>query len=334
MKKTITILLAVFMVFSLFVSCNDGEEGLFQMAANSVKKESFKIYNIINKQTDNVYIVTTDNGVAKYNTETKSFSDFKGTGVMAANAIWASSDGSEFIYYDASSNSYKNQDGEDELLTYITGYTPQPFYCVNGEEFTYVFKDEEGNYYSHYSDHALQKTDFQNSLMDPIYDAVKIEGKTIKSVTIIGNGFLRVICTDNSIYLYDVASTDPKPYHAFDLIVQGFADDGLFITNYGDIYNYNTYEKDSQPDASTGLNISTRPSMYTIYDGLTPTYTYIIPDSSSSIIELKWNGTEISKSTKTVTGLQNITVIAIIGKVDNKLVVLTANNGVQELELK
>ena len=333
MKKIFLILLAVFMVLSLFVSCNDGEEGLFQMAANSVKKESFKIYNIINKQSDNVYIVTTDNGVAKYNTETKSFSDFKGTGVMAANAIWASSDGSEFIYYDASSNLYKNQDGEDELLTYITGCIPQPFYCVNGKEFTYVFKDEEGNYYSYYSDHALQKIDFQNSLMDPIYDAVKIEGKTIKSVTIIGNGFLRVICTDNSVYLYDVASTDPKPYHAFDLIVQGFADDGIFITNGGDIYSYDTFNASSKP-LETNITISTRPAMYTVYDGSTPTYTYIIPDSSSSIIELKWNGTEITKSTKTVTGLQNITIISILNKVDNKLVVLTANNGVQELEMK
>ena len=40
-------------------------------------------------------------------------------------------------------------------------------------------------------------------------------------------------------------------------------------------------------------------------------------------------------STKTVTGLQNITVIAILKKKDtNKLLVLTANNGVQELEMK
>ncbi|MGN1190138.1 MAG: hypothetical protein ACI4SL_07075, partial [Candidatus Ornithospirochaeta sp.] len=143
----------------------------------------------------------------------------------------------------------------------------------------------------------------------------------------------RVICTDNSIYLYDVASTDPKPYHAFDLIVQGFADDGIFITNGGDIYSYDTFNASSKP-LETNITIITRPAMYTVYDGSTPTYTYIIPDSSSSIIELKWNGTEISKSTKTVTGLQNITVIAIIGKVDNKLVVLTANNGVQELEMK
>ncbi|MGN1189251.1 MAG: hypothetical protein ACI4SL_02525, partial [Candidatus Ornithospirochaeta sp.] len=172
MKKIFLILLAVFMVLSLFVSCNDGEEGLFQMAANSVKKESFKIYNIINKQSDNVYIVTTDNGVAKYNTETKSFSDFIGNGVMAANAIWASSNGSEFIYYDDSSSYYRNQDKEKVEIANLENKVPQPFYCVNGEEFTYVFKDEEGNYYSSYSDHALH--------------SVKIEGKTIKSVTIIG----------------------------------------------------------------------------------------------------------------------------------------------------
>ena len=318
------------MIISLFVSCNDGEEGLFQMAANSVKKESFKIYNIINKESENVYIVATDNGIAKYNTDSKSFSDFKGTGVMAANAIWASSNGSEFIYYDASSNSYKNQDGEDELLTYITGYTPQPFYCVNGEEFTYVFKDEEGKYYSYYSDHALQKIDFQYDLMDPINDSVKIDGKTIKSVTIIGNGILRVICTDNSIYLYDI---EHKTYEKTDFVVQGIADDGLFITRDGKIYKYDETGIIDE-NLSTGLTINKRPAMFSIEELGTPKYTYIIPEGSSSIIELKLDGAKVTKSTKTVTGLQNITVIAIIGKEDNKLIVLTANSGVQELDMK
>ena len=49
---------------------------------------------------------------------------------------------------------------------------------------------------------------------------------------------------------------------------------------------------------------------------------------------MKDDGTNVTKATKTVTGLQNITVIAIMNKVDNKLVVLTANSGIQELELK
>ena len=52
------------------------------------------------------------------------------------------------------------------------------------------------------------------------------------------------------------------------------------------------------------------------------------------MIELKGEGVNVTKTTKTVTGLQNITVVAIIGKKDNNLVVLTANSGVQELELK
>ena len=51
-------------------------------------------------ESDKVYIVATDNGIAKYNIETKNFSDFVGNGVMATNAIWANNDGSEFIYYD------------------------------------------------------------------------------------------------------------------------------------------------------------------------------------------------------------------------------------------
>ena len=52
------------------------------------------------------------------------------------------------------------------------------------------------------------------------------------------------------------------------------------------------------------------------------------------MIELKGEGVNVTKTTKTVTGLQNITVIAIIDKRGKNLVVLTANSGVQELELK
>ena len=77
MKKTILTLTSIFLVISLFVSCNDGEEGLFQMAANSVKKESFKILGIINRESDNTYIVATDNGIAKYDTSAKAFSEFR-----------------------------------------------------------------------------------------------------------------------------------------------------------------------------------------------------------------------------------------------------------------
>ena len=117
MKKTILILTSIFLIISLFVSCNDGEEGLFQMAANSVKKESFKILGIINRESDNTYIVATDNGIAKYDTSAKAFSAFNGTGVMAKDAIWASNDGSEFIYYDSNTNSYYNEKGEKEEIT-------------------------------------------------------------------------------------------------------------------------------------------------------------------------------------------------------------------------
>ena len=87
------------------------------MAANSVKKESFKILGIINRESDNTYIVATDNGIAKYDTSAKAFSAFNGTGVMAKDAIWASNDGSEFIYYDSNTNSYYNEKGEKEEIT-------------------------------------------------------------------------------------------------------------------------------------------------------------------------------------------------------------------------
>ena len=332
MKRIITLTFVFMMVFSLFISCNDGEEGLFQMAANSVKKESFKILNIINKESDNVYIVATDNGIAKYNTETKSFSNFIGNGVMATNAVWASSDGNHFIYYDTESKAYLNEKGEKETIINLENKIPQPLYSVNGKQFTYVFKDENNKFYSLYTSSALDKTDF----LAIAPEEVVINEKNVNSVSIIGNGILRVITDDNEAYFYDsVSPSSPsvKPYQKIDTTLpQGISDSRLFITVDGKIYRY-INNSDSLEIAKTDSIITKRPAIFEYIDG-TDEYTYFIPEGSSSIFEMKDDGTKVTKSTKTVTGLQNITVIAIMNKVDNKLVVLTANSGIQELELK
>lgn len=326
MKRIITLTFVFMMVFSLFISCNDGEEGLFQMAANSVKKESFKILNIINKDpSDNNYIVATDNGIAKYNIETKSFSNFIGNGVMATNAVWASSDGSEFIYYDSNTSSYYNEKGKKEEISNLLEKVPQPFYSPNGTEFTYVFKEKDGSkYYSLYLDSSLTKDEFKDKC------PTLIDIDNIESVTIIGNGILRVITADKEAYFYDSESSQ---YQKIDTTLpQGISDSGLFITVDGNIYRYNNNSASSEI-AKTDSSIK-NPAIFECSVG-TNEYTYFIPEGSSSIFEIKDDGTKVTKSTKTVTGLQNITVIAILEKKDsNKLLVLTANNGVQELELK
>ena len=332
MKKTILILTSIFLVVSLFVSCNDGEEGLFQMAANSVKKESFKILGIINRESDNTYIVATDNGIAKYDTSAKAFSAFNGTGVMAKDAIWASNDGSEFIYYDSNTNSYYNEKGEKEEITNLLEKVPQPFYSPNGTEFTYVFKEKDGSkYYSLYLDSSLTKDNFK-AICPTLIDI-----DNIKSVSIIGNGVLRVITSDNKTYIYHADSnlaTTLGESISTNTIIRGVSDDRLFISRDGLIGLYPN-QLNSEDAKSLGFTIDKRPAMYSIFDDShNPTYSYIIPEGSSSIIEIKWNGDDFTKDTKTVTGLQNMTVIAIINKVDKKLVVLTANSGIQELELK
>lgn len=326
MKKTILILTSIFLIISLFVSCNDGEEGLFQMAANSVKKESFKILGIINRESDNTYIVATDNGIAKYDTSAKAFSEFIGTGVTAKDSVWASADGSEYIYFDSSSDSYKDKSGEKVEIVGLDGLTPQPFYSVNGKEFTYVFKNIDNEYFAYYTPSSLTKEEFL--AITPT--SVTIADKVVKSVSIIGNGILRVICSDKSYYLFDAQSCNYIPTES--LIINGIADDGLCITNEGKIYYFDgsTLATKDVPDSSP---ISKRPAIFSInYEG--NKYSYFIPEGSSSVIELKWEGEKVSKTTKTVTGLQNITVVSIIGKKNNNLVVLTANSGVQELELK
>ena len=326
MKKTILILTSIFLVVSLFVSCNDGEEGLFQMAANSVKKESFKILGIINRgESDNTYIVATDNGIAKYDTSAKAFSEFNGTGVTAKNSVWASADGSEYIYFDSSSDSYKDKSGEKVEIVGLDGLTPQPFYSVNGNEFTYVFKNRDNEYFAYYTPSSLTKEQFL--AITPT--SVTIADKVVDSVSIIGNGILRVICKDKSYYLYD---SETGNYITTESIINGIADDGLCITNEGKMYYFDgsTISKIDVPDSSP---ISRKYAIFsTNYEG--NKYSYFIPEGSSSVIELKGEGVNVTKTTKTVTGLQNITVIAIIDKRGKNLVVLTANSGVQELELK
>lgn len=295
------------------------------MAANSVKKESFKILGIINRESDNTYIVATDNGIAKYDTSAKAFSEFNGTGVTAKDSVWASADGSEYIYFDSSSDSYKDKSGEKVEIVGLDGLTPQPFYSVNGNEFTYVFKNTANEYFAYYTPSSLTKEQFL--AITPT--SVTIADKVVDSVSIIGNGILRVICKDKSYYLYD---SETGNYITTESIINGIADDGLCITNEGKMYYFDgsTISKIDVPDSSP---ISRKYAIFsTNYEG--NKYSYFIPEGSSSVIELKGEGVNVTKTTKTVTGLQNITVIAIIDKRGKNLVVLTANSGVQELELK
>ena len=132
-----------------------------------------------------------------------------------------------------------------------------------------------------------------------------------------------------SYYLYD---SETGNYITTESIINGIADDGLCITNEGKMYYFDgsTISKIDVPDSSP---ISRKYAIFsTVHEG--NKYSYFIPEGSSSVIELKGEGVNVTKTTKTVTGLQNITVIAIIDKRGNNLVVLTANSGVQELELK
>ena len=271
MKKILTLALVFMMVISLFVSCNDGEEGLFQMATNSVRKESFKILNIVNKESENVYIVATDNGIAKYDIEAKRFSDFKGNGVMATNVIWASSDGSQFVYYDTTDHSYKDQDGKVKAIANLEDKMPQPFYSVNGNEITYIFKDTDGKFYSFYTSTPLSSIDLLNPTL------ISIEDKNIASVSIIGNGILRVITTDNKAYFYDA---EHNKSHITGSIVQGIADDGIFIISDGKIYNYEEIDSETKTtEIDTKHTINKRPAMFSVTDGVN-NYSYFIPEGT------------------------------------------------------
>ena len=158
MRRFILLALSILFISSLFVSCNDRTEGLFQMAANSVKKEEYSIKQIINKN-GNRYVVTTDNGIALYDVSSRTYSSFRGTGVQATNAVWASADGSSFVYYDTITDKYYDQNGKLPSGAY-DNYIPQPFYSPDGEHFTYVFQSKiDSSYWYAYLLHPAASLD-------------------------------------------------------------------------------------------------------------------------------------------------------------------------------
>ena len=310
MRRFILIALSILFISTLFVSCNDGTEGLFQMAANSVKKEEYSIKQIINKN-GNRYVVTTDNGIALYDISSRTYSSFRGTGVQATNAIWASADGSSFVYYDTITDKYYNQDGES-LSGKCNDYIPKPFYSPDGEHFTYVFQKKSDSTYS-FSYMETPAASF-DQIFDPSYFK-QIDVGDIKGVSIIGNGVFSVAADKYYIYYSDGNKLEvPSP-------ALGYLDD-IYL-----LYDGNLWSKSNNKAFST-IATHINPVMFKGTD-----YSYFIIQGSSVLYQINEESGNPTVSSIAISGLQNVEIVSIIGQDGRKLQVLTSNSGLRTIDL-
>ncbi len=315
MKKFLSSALILVSLALLLVSCNDGEEGLFQMAASSVRKEAYSITQIVNKKDADTLIVSTDHGIAEYNVSARAFSDFRGTGVMATNVIWTDTDGDSFVWYDTKTNKYYNEDKEEVNLPDLTdrGLTPHPFHTPDGVNFTYVFIDEEGSYYSYYSESApLSASDIVPSKID----------FNLLGASIIGKGYLRLSKSDKTMTVYDcsikeeIGTADTVPF--------GFVRENNIIIDKGGKVSI----LGGQKEPSSDTEVTRLPAMFV------GEYTYIIVPKYNKVLQINIEKGEPTLSNNfVINGLQNVEVISIIGESGRKLQILTSNSGVRTIDM-
>ena len=319
MRRFILIALSILFISSLFVSCNDGTEGLFQMAANSVKKEEYSIKQIINKN-GNRYVVTTDNGIALYDVSSRTYSSFRGTGVQATNAIWASADGSSFVYYDTITDKYYDQNGES-LSGAFDDYIPKPFYSPDGEHFTYVFqKKSDSSYWYAYLLHPAASLDaFKEIFISSSFKKIDIDN--IKGVSIIGNGVFSVAAADK-YYIYYADGTKQEvlspalAYLKTDL-------DEIYLLYDGSLWS-----------------ILKGKTPYTIATHINPVmfkgekYSYFIIQGSPALYQIKEESGKVpTVDSIAISGLQNVEIVSIISQSGSELRVLTSNSGLRTIDL-
>ena len=314
MRRFILIALSILFISTLFVSCNDGTEGLFQMAANSLKKEEYSIKQIINKN-GNRYVVTTDNGIALYDVSSRTYSSFMGTGVQATNAIWASADGSSFVYYDTTTDKYYDQNGES-LSGAFDDYIPQPFYSPDGIHFTYVFKNRSDNSYRYSYLETSAAASF-DQIFDPSYFK-HIDIDDIKAVSIIGNGVFSVAAADKYYIYYAEDSKEPLVVPSPAL---GYLDD-IYLLYDG--YLWSISKGKTPYTIATHIN----PVMFKGAD-----YSYFIIQGSSDLYQINEEDGNPTVSSIAISGLQNVEIVSIISKSGSELRVLTSNSGLRTIDL-
>lgn len=315
MKKILTLLISLTLLF-VTVSCNmDSTTGLFQEAGTSVKKASYTIHNVLYRFSDTSFLVASDEGVFVFDNGSKSGSSY-GTGINAENVIYATGTASEWwcIYYDESAGKYYkigNTIDKTEYTELSGKYLNKGMYTyeyVNGtNEQAAVFKNSsDSKYYIYYSSNNTAPTD---------ENLISLASCSYSGVTYMGNGYFIAKESDT---LYYFTSTSSRTTNSNSYITHL---DGIFLSSSDTFYNGttsigsasgNTYRR-----VATSLSDGKR---YFMLSGLN--YAYYV-NSSNELVE------------SSVSGLSSIEVLFVAKVVDGKYInVITAQNGAQCISLE
>lgn len=310
------------------VSCNiDSSEGLFQEAGQSVKKESYTISKVLHKIDDDNYLVASNEGFFVFNGKDSSrAADPVSTGNKAKYALCATADSTtewKAYYYDESDSKYYYVDpnGDSHLLgnddvEYIDGSK----YKLKSSN---IFKDN--NFDKDYA--AVVFTNTETSKCSIYYGLVEnLVSKTVEfkdteysDVSYIGeNTFIGV--KDGKLYYFKYSGseiTDVKENtNKYNSAVGVY-----YVNKTGSIY-YNDESK-----KSTSLKTGTMQVMY--QDG---TSYYFLLNGAKEVYVGDGSG-EIT--TTSISGLSNISVVAVTKVVDSKYInVITSESGAVSVNIE
>lgn len=316
MKKILSYMTVLLLLF-LAVSCNmDSDTGLFQEAGQSVKKESYVINRVIAEDTSSSsYLVASDEGLFIYSgKEGKKLSESVGTGKTAKYALWGrftSSTEWECVYYD---DGYHKIDQAGNVSDYtaenLSGCVPTSSLYENGATAAVLRNSDSTKYYvSVSSDEPSAWTLVDTALTDVSY---------------IGGGYFTAVDSDkkNVYFKYDSTSTSTV----------ATANDNKYITYCDTVFltTANAFYKESGNEKIDSASGNTYTKAQAFSDGKN---VYFILSGLNNVYYINKSG-EMKLTTKAVSSLTGIEVKYIAEVKDGEYInVITAESGAKCINL-
>lgn len=290
--KVITLLLCT---LTVFISCNDGSEGLIQEAMNAEYSEKIKLINIVGRSADKLYAAT-DKGIYSIDSNGQfSTTSLYGNGNIAKRVLFYDGENVVLANTDDTYSIINLETGDKEEITKLAGYTYKGMYSPDGKSFTYLFSNDNKYYkISSMLEASSVPTEIAPSLVG-------------YSASIIGQDAFRLE-HEKTYYYSNNGTLSAKSSELF----VGMQGDIRVLTN-GDFYNGTTkYSVSNNVTKATQVAIANDGSIY-IYP-----YSNVYIDTSK---------TE-NHASASIKGLSSLNVYSIIkSSSSNDYLLITHSNG-------
>ena len=184
MKNIFKVLTLLLFTLTVFISCNDGSEGLIQEAMNAEYSEKIKLINIVGRSSGKLYAAT-DKGIYSIDSNGQfSTTSLYGNGNIAKRVLFY--DGVDVVLANTD-NTYSIinlETGDKEEITKLAGYTYIGMYSPDGQSFTYLFNKETDK-----KTHYYKFTGMLQNTSEPAEIATGLDGY---SASIIGQDTFRL----------------------------------------------------------------------------------------------------------------------------------------------